>query len=47
MTQQLKDRLERRLCEMVCAGALDIGTAQQVIAKDWIAAYRKYYGAAD
>jgi hypothetical protein len=44
---EAKDRLERRLCEMVCAGELDIGTAQEAIGKDWIAAYRKYYGAAD
>jgi hypothetical protein len=29
---------------MVCAGQLDITTAQEAIAKDWIAAYRKYYG---
>jgi hypothetical protein len=41
---EAKDRLERRLCEMVCAGELDIGTAQEAIGKDWIAAYRKYYG---
>ena len=41
---EAKDRLERRLCDMVCAGQLDIGTAQQEIAEDWIEAYRKYYG---
>jgi hypothetical protein len=28
---------------MVCNGHLDIVTAQQAIAADWIAAYRKYY----
>jgi hypothetical protein len=44
---EVKDRLERRLCEMLCAAELDIGTAQQAIAKDWVAAYRKYYGVAD
>ena len=39
---EAKDRLEHRLCELVCSGQLDIGTAQQDIATDWIAAYRKY-----
>jgi hypothetical protein len=42
---EAKDRLERRLCEMVCAGQLDISTAQEAIAQDWIAAYHKYYEA--
>lgn len=42
---EAKDRLERRLCDMVCAGQIDIGTAQQEIAEDWIEAYRKYYQA--
>jgi hypothetical protein len=41
---EAKDRLERRLCDMVCAGQVDIGTAQQDIATDWIKAYRKYIG---
>jgi len=41
---EAKDRLERLLCDMVCNGQLDIGTAQQAFATDWIAAYRKYYG---
>jgi hypothetical protein len=41
---EAKDRLERLLCDMVCSGQLDIGTAQQAFATDWIAAYRKYYG---
>jgi hypothetical protein len=40
---EAKDRLERFLCDMVCAGQLDLGTAQEAIAKDWIAAYHKYY----
>jgi hypothetical protein len=30
---------------MVCNGQLDIATAQEAFAKDWIAAYRKYYEA--
>lgn len=42
---EAKDRLEHKLCQMVCAGKIDLGTAQQDIATDWIAAYLKYYGA--
>ena len=30
---------------MVCAGQIDLGAAQEDIAKDWIAAYRKYFEA--
>jgi hypothetical protein len=41
---EAKDRLESRLCEMVCAGKVDLGTAQEDVARDWIAAYRKYIG---
>jgi hypothetical protein len=41
---EAKDRVERLVCQMVCDGQLDIATAQQEIATDWIAAYRKYYG---
>jgi hypothetical protein len=39
---EAKDRLERRLCEMVCSGQLDLATAQQAIATDWIKAYEKF-----
>ncbi len=42
---EAKDRLERFICDMVCAGQLDIVTAQEAFAKDWIAAYHKYYEA--
>jgi hypothetical protein len=28
---------------MVCAGTLDLATAQHDIATDWIAAYKKYF----
>ena len=42
---EAKDRLERFICDMVCNGQLDIGTAQEAFAKDWIAAYHKYYEA--
>jgi hypothetical protein len=38
----VKDRLENRLHQMVCAGELDLTTAQQAIASDWIAAYKRY-----
>jgi hypothetical protein len=41
-----KDRLEWRLRELVCAGALDVRTAQQSIADDWIEAYRRYVSSA-
>jgi hypothetical protein len=41
---EAKDRLERRICDMVCDGEIDIATAQQAFATDWIAAYQKYYG---
>jgi hypothetical protein len=27
---------------MVCAGELDLATAQKAIAKDWISAYQQY-----
>jgi hypothetical protein len=39
----VKDALEERLHEMVCAGQLDLSTAQRDIAADWIAAYKKYF----
>jgi hypothetical protein len=39
----VKDALEERLHEMVCAGKLDLATAQRDIATDWIAAYKKYF----
>jgi hypothetical protein len=39
----VKDALEERLHQMVCAGNLDLPTAQREIATDWIAAYKKYF----
>jgi hypothetical protein len=39
----VKDDLEERLHQMVCAGRLDLSTAQREIATDWIAAYKKYF----
>jgi hypothetical protein len=40
----IKDRLENRLHAMVCAGAITLAAAQQEIATDWVAAYRRYVG---
>jgi hypothetical protein len=40
---EAKDRLERLMCDMVCAGQVDIATAQEAFATDWIAAYHAYY----
>ncbi len=39
-----KDRLENELHRLVCAGQEDLATAQQEIAGDWVAAYRKHFG---
>jgi hypothetical protein len=39
----VKDALEERLHQMVCARELDLSTAQRDIATDWIAAYKKYF----
>jgi hypothetical protein len=42
---RVKDALEDHLRREVCAGRMELQTAQAAIAKDWIAAYRKYFGA--
>jgi hypothetical protein len=42
---RVKDDLENRLREMVCDGSLDLAEAQQEIAGNWIAAYKKYFHA--
>src|ERR1700737_4765641 len=39
---QVKDRLENRLHELVCDGKIDLKTAQQAIASNWIEAYKVY-----
>jgi hypothetical protein len=39
----VKDELERFLHRQVCDGALDLATAQQQMAADWIAAYKNYF----
>jgi hypothetical protein len=38
----VKDALERKLHNLVCAGELDLKTAQCEIASNWIEAYKKY-----
>jgi hypothetical protein len=40
---ELKDDLEHRLCEMVCAGELDVVEAQREIADDWTESYRRRF----
>jgi hypothetical protein len=39
----VKDALEDHLRNLVCAGKLDLATAQQEIAANWIDAYKKYF----
>jgi len=39
----VKDRLEDYLHQMVCHQKLDLTTAQEDVAKDWISAYKKYF----
>jgi len=40
---RVKDALEDRLRDMVCAGGLDLTEAQREIAIDWVSAYKKYF----
>ncbi len=42
---QVKDQLEFKLLELVRDGKVDLHTAQQEMAHDWIAAYKKYVSA--
>lgn len=39
-----KDELEYRLRERVCARRMSLAAAQLAIARDWVAAYRRYVG---
>ena len=39
----VKDKLENELHRLICAGKIDMATAQRDIATDWIAAYKKYF----
>lgn len=40
---RVKDELERLLPEMVCSRQITLAQAQQDIAADWIAAYKRYF----
>jgi|HubBroStandDraft_6_1064221.scaffolds.fasta_scaffold87381_2 hypothetical protein len=44
MGARQKDKIEDRLHVLVCNGTLTLEQAQELIAKDWTAAYRKYIG---
>jgi hypothetical protein len=37
-----KDKLERALNRLVCGGELSLSQAQQLIALDWVSAYRRF-----
>ncbi len=37
-----KDRLEWKLRELVCSGALDVHEAQRAISEDWTEAYKRF-----
>ena len=41
-TYNSKDDLEDRLRQLVCSGSLDLATAQQAIAADWVTAAARY-----
>jgi hypothetical protein len=41
---RLKDKLENRLHNEVCAGRVMLGQAHGMLVNDWRIAYRKYYG---
>ncbi|MGI4944921.1 MAG: hypothetical protein ACRYHQ_30915 [Janthinobacterium lividum] len=45
-TAAVKDRLENRLNQLVCQGQLPLAVAQQAIAVNWPAAFRRYVGSA-
>ena len=40
----VKDKLENELHAEVCAGKIDLPTAQHEISTDWIASYKKHFG---
>jgi hypothetical protein len=41
---RVKDALEDRLRNLVCDGKIDLPTAQRELARDWIGAYKRYFG---
>ena len=43
-TARVKDALEDYLRKRVCNGRLELATAQEEMATDWIATYQKYFG---
>jgi hypothetical protein len=40
---RVKDSLEKKHHDEVCRGSINLTVAQQAIAGDWIAAYKKYF----
>ena len=40
---EMKDRLEWRMREMICAGQLDAREAQRMMAEDWVEAYGRFF----
>jgi hypothetical protein len=45
-TYHVKDRLENQLHDLVCSGAMTLRDAQQQIAQNWQASYRRAFGSA-
>jgi hypothetical protein len=43
-TYHSKNRLEHRLRQQVCSGKLGLSEAQQEIARDWVAGYKRFVG---
>ena len=41
---RIKDQIENKLHDLVCAGKMPLATAQKLIATNWYAAYQKYVG---
>jgi hypothetical protein len=39
----VKDQLENLLPQLVCHGQITLHTAQQALAVDWIASYRRFF----
>ncbi len=39
----VKDELEVHLRQLVCAGEMDVATAQREMATDWVAAYKRHF----
>jgi hypothetical protein len=39
-----KDRLEWKLRDLICSGAIDVREAQRAIADDWVETYQRLFG---